>query len=136
MGEAQLPGCRRFRHHPSGDGLVEGLDEPIAWQRGHTPDDLGVELPAEDRGHREHVLADVGELPQAPADDLLDSLRNPQPLERSVFRRIQAALVGQQLDDLPDEQRVALGLPVHRGQEAVRRGAPDRQLDETRHLGP
>ena len=106
-----------------GDRLVEQVEELVALALADDLERVEVELPPEDRRDREHLVAVVGEVLQPPADDLADALRDPDAPAAGGVGLVEPALGREQAHDLADEERVALGLAVHRLDEGLGRGS-------------
>jgi hypothetical protein len=101
--------------HPRLDRLVEGADERVARQRPERLQQPEVEL-APEHARDLHRLARALRQPRdPPRGDLAHALRHAGVLE--------VAAVAQ---DLLDEERVALGLVVQRGDEGLRRLGAER----------
>ena len=67
---------------------------------------------------------------EPPADDLADALGDSDAPLADGLRLLQPSVGHEQPHDLVDEEGVALGLPVHRLHERVRRRCSRRHLDE------
>jgi hypothetical protein len=73
-----------------------------------------LEVAAEDGGNRQDPPAAVGEAAEPLGDHRSDALRQPGRQHRGARLGVgEAALAGEQADDLGDEERVAVGLLVH-----------------------
>ena len=119
--------------------LLEELQDPILGDILDEPFQLvEPELPADDRGDGERLVAAIGETVEAPPDHLAHTLGNantPALASGEPFGR-QLALLSEQPDDLGDEEGIALTLRVHRADELGRREGAARRLDETANVLP
>ena len=91
--------------------LVEQLEDGATLESADTRQRIEIELAAEHRGQGEKPVALVREMAQTAADHLPHALRDRKRRHR---RLVQASLRGEQPHDLADEERVAVGLGVHR----------------------
>ena len=115
------------------DRLVEQLEDGAALESADTRQRIEIELAAEHRGKREKPVALVREVAQAAADHLPHALRDGKRRRR---RLVKASLRGEQPHDLADEQRVALGLGVHRRGQVGCGRAGRGELDEAGDVVP
>ena len=118
MREAVAPGrAPRFADDACGGRFVQHLEQAIPRYLPHALESIDAELPPDDRRNGEHAIAVVGEAVEALADHLADALGDLDAPRLHLLRPLDAALRDQEIDDLADEERVALGLPVDRGCE-------------------
>ena len=98
------------------------------------------ERPTDHRGRGEHPIGRVRQAVQAPADHLLDALRNAQRSAAAcgcgvLHAVVREHLLQQQAGDLADEQRVALGLLMDRVDPGGRQGSVASQTHHASRLG-
>jgi hypothetical protein len=126
--EPEAPACLGYLdQHVGGYRGVEHLERLIASRLAEAPQGRGRELPPEDRCTHEHVGALLRQVGQALCDHLPDGVRDGRT---AALGAAQASLGDQQLDQLVDEERIAVGLAVNRRGQRV--GVLDlrRQRDE------
>lgn len=126
--EAQHARARRVRlEHPEPDRLVETGQHrcPQRWvERDH---DVGVDLEAQHRAPAQHLATRCGDAPKPTQYRSAQRLRDggqPGGIDRGRRRG------GQQPDDLADVERVAAGVPMHRGDQLGAGRRPRHGLDE------
>ena len=113
MGEAHAANrAVNLRYDARVDALVEQFEKGVELESADSRQRLEIELAAQHRGQAEQPVALVREMAQAAADHLSHALRD---CERPRCRLTQASLRREQTHDLPDEERVALGLGMHGG---------------------
>ena len=112
--------------------LVEQCQDGAALEPADAGQRMQVELAPEDRSQREQPVALVREMAQPAADRLPDAVRDGER-RRHLIREL--SFLAEQLHDLADEQRVALGLGVHRRTQLGGRDRGGRERDEAGDVG-
>ena len=121
--------------HPCGLGLLQQHEEPLGVQAASRLQRPQLEVAAHHRGDLQDPPAVAGEATEPLGHHRPDPLRQPAPEHRGAPRgRIEPALAGQQPDHLGDEERIAVGLPVHLRRQLRRRLRPGDQGDEAGHV--
>jgi hypothetical protein len=132
MGEGDaVARARGVDQHALGDGLLQEVDHPRARQSRKLRQLADPEDAAEDRGLHQQLVACPGQVTESTSGRLANALGNDQPgtrLVNATFRQEQA-------HDLADEERVAFGLHVDRGEHVVRRLFVGDELDVAPDLG-
>ena len=131
MGEAVAAVAAAGLEELGSDRLLEGTVKLGAVDVRDPRQGLFVEVPPDRRGATQDHVGLLRETVKPAADDVTDALRDQHP---AVSAPVEGALAGQQADDLPDEERVPLGLPVDLGDQSGRRGGPGRALDVAGYL--
>ncbi len=108
-------------------GLVEGVEQDITGRAARSLDHREVELGADDRRPTQGVVGDVRQARQASADHLADAFGDADLGEGEVAGPVVVALheeagLHQVAQHLAHEERVALGLGVHRSGQLHRGG--------------
>ena len=133
---AELPGDRADQ--PCGFGLLQQHQQLLGVQAAGGLQHPQLEVAAHDRGDLQHPPAVTGQAAEPLGHHRSDPFRQPVPQHRRGPRgRIElvpATLAGQQPDHLGDEERVAVGLPVHLRGQLRRRLRPGHQGHEAGHL--
>jgi hypothetical protein len=114
-------------------GLLQQLQQPPSVQAAGRLQHAQSKVAAQHRGGLQQPLTVVGEAAQPLGDHRLDALRQPGRQHRPG-RVAEAALAGQQADDLGDKERVAVALLVHRRRQLRRRRHPGDRGHEAGHL--
>jgi hypothetical protein len=115
--------------HPGRLGLLQQLQQPPGVQAAGRLQHPQLEVAARHRGNLQDSLAAAGQATQPLGDHRPDTLRQARRQHRRAqLSPTELPLAGEQPHDLGDEERVAVGLPVHRRRQP-------RQLRRRRHLG-
>ncbi len=128
---------RELLDQPFRQRLLEGLLELVLGEGADEPRKLvEPELPSEQRRDSQDVVAGAREAIEAAADDLAHALGDPEapclPIPESLW--CQFAVLYQESEELPEEERVPLGVTMDRGDERTRRGDADGGFDELPNL--
>ena len=131
-------------------GLATIVPSPTAWSSGPRRSDADRSMTAASvatvnerpitDGDTQDVTGRVVEQLEAHRDGVLDVRRQrqrdpPGRVRRRAVEVVQPLLGDEQVGDRVDEQRVALGRPVHRLDDRAARRLTDDLLDELRDLG-
>ena len=65
---------------PAAERRVQGVEHRVAFRATRGDHGADVELPADDRGHRQQLVRGVGKHGQAATDDVADPLGEPEIL--------------------------------------------------------
>ena len=97
---------------------------------------LQAELPTDDRGDGQRLVASLGQAVQASADHLAHALGNPDfPADGLAAAGLrQHALFLEQADDLGEEERIALALCVDGLSHLAGQRHAGRGVDEALHI--
>ena len=114
---------------PVRDRLLEDLQQPVSWHVGRVLEDVRHELPADHRCDGEDAVALLREHVEPAGDHLPYALRNAELPVRALAYTDQASLAHKQPHDLPQEERIPLGLAMDAGHERGRGRHARRHLD-------
>ena len=116
------------------DRLVEDVEEGVEIAFARPREGFQVELAPEHRREHKFAEARVGEVTQTAPDRVAHARRDRDPgVDARDF--VQPAFGRKQLQDLADEERVAVGLAVDRRDQIGGRLETVLDLDQTGHVG-
>ncbi len=116
------------------DRFVEPFEELLGRRPGERREHVEAELATDRRRDAQHLVAGGGEPLQPSPDHLAHALRHGELGAGDLSLGAEAPFGHQETHDLADEERIALGLAVHRRDELGRRCRPRRHLDVARHV--
>ena len=117
--------------HAEGDRLRQRTEDPLGGQLAGGPQQRQVELPAHDRGGRQHADRVGRQRRQPPPDHRPHTAGDQHPTPAGPLH---GSLGGQQAHDLPDKQRVTLGPLIDGGGLRLGGRHPREHLDQASHL--
>nr|WP_246086001.1 hypothetical protein [Pseudonocardia hydrocarbonoxydans] len=125
--EPPHPAVAVLHHHPGDDGGLQQPDDLLGVELGGGLQHVQRELAADHRGQGEQGPGVVGQ----PAQPTFQHVADRRGDVRRARPGVQAALAAQQLDQLDEEERVALGTPAQvLGQPGVGQPAVGEQLPD------
>ena len=130
VGEAEPPDRLRGLDQDIGvDRLLDQVDQAIAWVLQDTLEHVKLELATRDRGHRERLAAVIAEAAQTAQQQVPDAVRH------AARGRIPVGLRADVVQQLLDEERVALAAVRDTAHEPTRRLLPGATRDQLGDLG-